>query len=390
MATKKIEFNPLLLSGGPSKTKKNRTPKAAPLINPNILKNKLLKRIKEHKNKEQNELKQSASNEAKTRKQTSSQKAGSSKSYTDEFNDSIEYLEALSKKTKEREKSGNNRSSSTNNMNTTYASSPYVNLDLPEELMETPKFISTPPIIPTPAAVIQTVASSGDQLATILPSTPLEIIQPTITPTVPPSSMMIQTQPLVQDPPWGVLKNGSKPTYRQFNTHNSTMKIHHPHSHSNQNLDLHSLSSSPTERENKLEELKAKLQTNPTPSSSFSSSSFNNDDSMNQNEIHTIQRTIKRKYSVGKHKNKRSVGVLLKNRESRKNAIKTQKLWKQEPLSEMKKYLRKHNLLKVGSFAPTEVVKKLYESAMLAGDITNSNKDTMIHNFVKDNEESPF
>ena len=101
MATKKIEFNPLLLSGGPSKTKKNRTPKAAPLINPNILKNKLLKRIKEHKNKEQNELKQSASNEAKTRKQTSSQKAGSSKSYTDEFNDSIEYLEALSKKTKE-------------------------------------------------------------------------------------------------------------------------------------------------------------------------------------------------------------------------------------------------------------------------------------------------
>lgn len=36
-STKKIEFNPLFLSNGSSKTKKNSTPKAAPLISPNIL-----------------------------------------------------------------------------------------------------------------------------------------------------------------------------------------------------------------------------------------------------------------------------------------------------------------------------------------------------------------
>lgn len=375
MATKKIEFNPLLLSGGPSKTKKNRTPKAAPQINPNILKNKLLKRIKEHKNKEQSELKQAASNEAKTRKQTSSLKEGSSKSYTDDFNDSIEYLEALSKKTKEREKTISpstnhgihNAKNSTNNTESTYLSSPYVNLDLPEELMET---IPPPPFI--------------------LPSAPVEMIQPVLPSIIPPPPITVQ----VQDPPWGVLKNGSKPTYRQFNTHNTTMKIHPSPSHTNQIVPSASLSSSFAERENKLEELKAKLQTNPSPSSFFNNQNHNIHDNetdlMNSNEIHTIQRTIKRKYSIGKHKNKRSVGVLLKNRDSRKNAVKTQKLWKQEPVSEMKKYLRKHNLLKVGSFAPTEVVKKLYESAMLAGDVINSNKDTMIHNFVKDNEESPF
>jgi len=49
MSNKKIEIDPsLFIIGGLSKTKKNRvkTPKNIPLISPNVLKNKLLKRIK--------------------------------------------------------------------------------------------------------------------------------------------------------------------------------------------------------------------------------------------------------------------------------------------------------------------------------------------------------
>ena len=52
---KKIEINPALFSvNGFSKTKKNREKKnsVTPIISPNILKNKLLKRIKQHKLRE--------------------------------------------------------------------------------------------------------------------------------------------------------------------------------------------------------------------------------------------------------------------------------------------------------------------------------------------------
>ena len=98
MSNKTISINPSLFSMGGSKTKKNRDkkikPTAVPLISPSVLKNKLLKRIKEHKQKETQDL---PNNKRKLHdnKPDESLKNFDNEmiKFNDEFSDSINYLQ---------------------------------------------------------------------------------------------------------------------------------------------------------------------------------------------------------------------------------------------------------------------------------------------------------
>jgi hypothetical protein len=349
MSTKQIQFNPLFLVGGSSKTKKKNAPKTTPLISPNIMKNKLLKKIKEHKSKEINEHNKAIAEKKKLEKVVSNNKTltsfgdnaddlnknnNSITDYTDDFNDSLKYLKSLKKKHDEEQQL-------------------LVNLDLPEELMED---FSCPP----PSTSYSSTSSSSSASS----FTPPPLSTP---PLVPPSLPNIKhhVQP---PPPWGVLKNGNNPTYRQYN--NKTLKNHNPSSNAFVSP------STTTERELKLEEMRNKVK-------------FSNTKNTDICTKQTIKRTTKRKYVLGKSKNKRTVGVLLKDKNTRKQIIQAQKDLKGEPINDVKKYLRNHNLIKIGTYAPHDVVRKMYESAMFAGDITNNNEETMLHNFVKDNNEQP-
>ena len=102
-------------------------------------------------------------------------------------------------------------------------------------------------------------------------------------------------------------------------------------------------------------------------------------------QIH--KKTICKKYTLGKSRIKNKVGILLKNRQTRKNVLTAQKELKQHSINDIKKYLRNHNLIKIGSNAPNDILRKIYESSILAGNITNNNKDILIHNFMKDDTQ---
>jgi hypothetical protein len=93
-----------------------------------------------------------------------------------------------------------------------------------------------------------------------------------------------------------------------------------------------------------------------------------------------IRKTKKKSYRIGKHDD--VVGVLLKNKKDQ-NHIRTQHLaLKQKTIGEIRKYLYDHHLLKIGSNAPPDVLRRMYEDSILTGDVKNTNKDVLLHNFM--------
>jgi uncharacterized membrane-anchored protein len=85
---------------------------------------------------------------------------------------------------------------------------------------------------------------------------------------------------------------------------------------------------------------------------------------------------------LGKSDKLRKVAVLLKDKQTRKNVIDVQHELKKTSMTDVRKYLRQHGIIKIGSTAPNEMLRKTFETAMLAGEITNVNKDTLLHNFM--------
>ena len=76
------------------------------------------------------------------------------------------------------------------------------------------------------------------------------------------------------------------------------------------------------------------------------------------------------------------MSVLIKNNNTRRKIKKEIGILKQKPILEIKKYLIDKNLLKIGSTAPNDVIRTLYEQTILAGDIVNLSKDINMHNFI--------
>ncbi len=396
MSNKTISINPSLFSIGSSKTKKNREkkskPTAVPLISPNVLKNKLLKRIKEHKQKETNHLennKRRLTNNIEV-KVPNSETNIEMLNYTDEFTDSINYLQTLSKQKKidsekrkheelmQKRKEELERKTIRNH-HSLGGYTPSIQIDLPEDLMPSPPVMSEP----------------------------IKINYP------------------LDDVPYGVLKGGSKPSYREWAKTQRNNVVTNP---SASLIIPEGMNSQQTARENRLQLLKQKIKNKndetkiemepaikkpmpetiqqnvlnaiPQPSILNTNTNVNstvnstvNDNSTTQTggtivaTKHITKKTIKRKYTLGKSKLKKTVSILIKDRGTRKKILTAQKELKRKNINDIKAYLREHNLIKTGSSAPNDVLRKMYESAMLTGEITNKNAEILLHNLSKEEKQ---
>jgi hypothetical protein len=98
-------------------------------------------------------------------------------------------------------------------------------------------------------------------------------------------------------------------------------------------------------------------------------------------KIRQKKRTVRKTtYSLGKKGGKLS--ILIKNNATRRKVRREHGLLRQKSINEVKQYLYNKNLLKIGSDAPNDVLRTLYEQAILAGDVTNTSSDIQFHNFM--------
>ena len=301
---KTIQVNPAFFKlGKKTKSKKDKKKRMdlRQSIKPNNLKKQLLARIKNH----QQEQKNKNDNDSKEKIDE----------FQTDFNSSLNYLQTMIKQKKEKKKKKTRKRKK--------KEQPSPNM-----------------------ATINTQPFSNENVITP------QLINP-------PSQNSYKHAPA---PPYGCLKNGSKPTYSQY------MKTMKKKKKPKSTLVLPPKpppTASVLERKEKLSKLKEKMAL-----------------PKKEKILKTIskKRTIKI-FKLGKKEGK--VGVLVKSGKTRKKVREEQKVLHSKCILEVKRYLRKHNLIKAGTTAPENVLRKLYEDSFLAGDIYNKNPDILLHNYME-------
>ena len=369
MSKKMIQLDPKFMSfskkGNASKTSKKREKlKKSKITNTGSIRKQLLNKIKDYQKKNEDAIdEKNKSNDAE-------------EDFEGEFNKSLQFLNNLSSKKKkqtQRNKKDRKKDKNTgNNLNGDSLEVINVSTELPNELMEDSKLN-----IPTRNTSIK------------------------------------KTSP---QPSYSCLKNGSRPTYREWkrNTQKNMAAItsnDNKESLNERELTLQKVkdnfkaSLKPNQEQQGTENNKITLESDKlsTPKVSIDMPNELKTDKELKNESttttsvvtlgensvkNTPQTNIKRehriktkKYKLGKDKTRKFVGVLIKNRDTRKKVSKEKENLKKKSILEVKNYLKKYNLLKSGSDAPADVLRTMYEQAILAGEINNKGKDNLLHNF---------
>lgn len=390
MSSKTIKVNPLFLSSsgnGGGVSFKNKTRKEKPtgvsLNAANNIKKKLISRIKN--------FQQETSNKAANR-HLPNNNASETSNFSNEFSDSVKFLDDLARNKEETKKERRNTS-----LKKKHIPNPAAYMQIATEL---PPELDWNNILPPMSSLAVAQAAPMQQMP---------VPQITAAPLAPlaPAQMPMQMQiaaPLEQMPaPWnappqpsyGNLKTGgTKPTYRTWlrTTQKNKPQIKQPGINI---LNAHEVPSALFEEVDMMPQaIAVPQQTIPqiaAPQIVPQLTEKNPSDVVGGQDPHTpykptvtgakrkrVTRTVK--YKLGKHSNG-TVSVLIKNSQTRRKIQTEHALLKQKSILDVKNFLRGKNLLKVGSAAPNDVLRQIYEQSILAGQVENKSKDTLIHNY---------
>lgn len=99
------------------------------------------------------------------------------------------------------------------------------------------------------------------------------------------------------------------------------------------------------------------------------------------------KKTLRRTYKIGRSSVSPTISVLVSNKTLRNRITTKGQLLKQTPIQDVRKYLIKQGIIRVGSTTPNDILRKMYESlALVCGEIKNHNPDTLLYNYINDTE----
>ena len=211
--------------------------------------------------------------------------------------------------------------------------SPPASLAYPDPPTVVPAAIPVGPIslpsAPENLIVINTNSTSDKPNPSVITSIP----NPPPTRTAPPSTY--QKEKRISPPAYGNLKGGTLPTYRAYHrtlrNRNST----------NNYGDIHS--SKPRSNDHR------------RGGKRYSTKSRQ-----------VKKKTIKRTYHLGRNKANNQFAVLIKNNDKNRRIKEEENIIKNKPMHDVKSYLYDKNMIKIGTNAPDVVLRKMYETSILA------------------------
>lgn len=187
---------------------------------------------------------------------------------------------------------------------------------------------------------------------------------------VEPNTTIVLSSPQ-NEPPYGCLKNGSKPTLRNWKKEISvtTGPQNEINIDFNEDKDNEIMK---TPNQDALKDIKEKFK---------QETDVENKPKPNEAKI---KKKKKRKKTYRLGKTGKNIGVLIKNSDTRKKVSEELGSLKKERILNVKNYLKKKHLIKTGCEAPNQVLRHMYEQSILCGDITNIASENLVHNYMND------
>lgn len=249
---------------------------------------------------------------------------------------------------------------------------------------------------PTISSSVPLNTNSGMQIYEELPQVFAlnNSINPTINPTIN-KPVIMNSRVNIPAPNYGCLKNGSLPTYRNWknNTQKHQSAGHQRTGHpmvgpqSIENIQMPTMlkpmhqpilgGNTKSSREHELDKNLRRM--------SEIKQSINKNNQIKKQKLYypKQKRTLRRTYTVGKSAVFPKISVLISNKTIRNDITTKTQLLKQVPIGDVKKYLIKHGFIRVGTVSPNDVLRKMYESAILiCGNINNHNPDNLLYNYL--------